>query len=146
MGGEGSYELRIVCSTLFYICLRFSLMNTEFCEYCSLKKTPPVNKKVHHCYGLSCHFEKQAVIINTKLNQSYNKWELVLKMNYLHRIMSVKKNCINISLYIRHDKIFYDSEDLIERLFLPRSLDDMMSVEKISKKFPAGIMILCYSI
>lgn len=121
-------------------------MNTESSEYCSLKQTPPVNEKVHYSHGFNCYFEKQALIISTKLNQSYNKWELVLKMDYSLRIISVKKNHINISLYIWHDKIFYDFRRSDWKAISSMKSWHMISVEKISKKFPVETVILFYSI
>lgn len=131
--------------TLFYICLKFNSMNTESSDYYSLKKTP-INVKVHYSYGFSCHFEKQALIISTKLNQSYNEWELVLKMNYSLRIVSVKKNHINISLYTRHDKILYDFRrcDWKAISFMRSWSYDVC--RKDLQKFPVGIVILSYSI
>lgn len=64
-------------------------------------------------------------------------------MNYSFRIISVKKSHYHFIIH-KTIKFSMTSEDLIERLFLPKGLDNMMSVEKISKKFPVGIVILSY--
>lgn len=66
------------------------------------RETLSVNEKAHCAYGFSGHFEKQALITSTKLNQSYSEWELVLKMNRSLRIMSKK---ITLTFHYTRDMI-----------------------------------------
>lgn len=90
---------------------------------------------------------KSQTRLSTKPKKSYNEWELVLKMNHSLRMISVKRK-ITLTFHDTQDMIKFHvtSEDMVERPFLPWGLSAMMSVEKISKKFPVGFVILPYFI